>query len=76
MDEVRTDLKDAHTTDWLISEEFESRCKGFYDLCSGLLKLHNICGPSSDMVQGHVGFALDAFQKIVGDFIGANGESE
>ena len=49
--------------------QFKLRCDGFFDLCGGLLKLHNICG-HTDMVQSHVNFALESFQKICDDFIG------
>ena len=57
-------------TSYLDATTFRNRCAAFYDLCGGLLKLHNICGPNSDMVKANACLAIETFQKICNDFIG------
>ena len=49
--------------------KFRLRCEGFFDLCGGLLKLHNICGPSKG-IEAEAYRALDAHRKICQDLIG------
>ena len=50
--------------------EFSEACKGFFDLCGGLLKLHNLSGGSTGTFLEHVTDALDVHKKICDDFIG------
>ena len=49
--------------------KFRLRCEGFFDLCGGLLKLHNICGPSANL-SGDVDKARKLHEKICDDFLG------
>ena len=56
--------------------QFKLRCDGFFDLCGGLLKLYNICGPNTDMVKANASLAIETFQKICEDFIGNTGKGE
>ena len=51
--------------------KFRLRCEGFFDLCGGLLKLHNICGPSAnDEITEQLDIVLGVHKKICDDFLG------
>jgi len=62
-------------TSYLDATTFRNRCAAFYDLCGGLLKLHNICGPSANL-SGDVDKARKLHEKICDDFIGNTGKGE
>ena len=58
-------------TSYLDATTFRNRCAAFFDLCGGLLKLHNICGPSKG-IEAEAYRALDAHRKICQDLIGTD----
>ena len=52
--------------------KFNLRCEGFYHLCGGLLKLHNVIKESNVNVSliDDLDKACDVHKKICDDFIG------